>query len=184
MKKRNYLDNEKLYNCFVEWYKEIEKAKAENKKEPPMPEYIVYSIMSIPENLISKSNFNGYTFKEDMISDAIENILKYCRNFDPEKSKNPFAYFTQIAYYAFVRRILKEKQQTQIKYKLLKEKFGEEFFSLEEQNSDDLFNIPFLEILRENYSEKLENSIQKKKKKKRNLKKNKTSLENFFEMEQ
>ena len=43
--------------------------------------------------------------------------MTYFRNFDETKSKNPFAYFTQIIYYAFLRRIQKEKKQTYVKYK-------------------------------------------------------------------
>jgi DNA-directed RNA polymerase specialized sigma24 family protein len=67
--------------------------------------------------LATKPNFSGYTYKEDMISDGIENCLLYIRNFNPEKSQNPFAYFTQIIWYAFLRRIHKEKRQMYIRFK-------------------------------------------------------------------
>ena len=58
-------------------------------------------------------------FRDDMISDGIENCVQYIHNFDPAKSKNPFAYFTQIIHYAFLRRIQKEKKQLDIKTKII-----------------------------------------------------------------
>ena len=75
--------------------------------------------MQIAVHLSYKSNFINYGFREDMISDGIENCIQYIHNFDPDKSKNPFAYFTQIIYYAFLRRIQKEKKSLYVKYKSL-----------------------------------------------------------------
>jgi DNA-directed RNA polymerase specialized sigma subunit len=77
--------------------------------------------MKIATHLAQKPNFSNYTFKEDMISDGIENCLQYIDNFDPEKSKNPFSYFTQIIWYAFIRRINKEKKLLYTKYKITEE---------------------------------------------------------------
>jgi DNA-directed RNA polymerase specialized sigma subunit len=82
-----------------------------------MPNYVAECIMKIATHLSHKPNFVNYTFREDMISDGIENCLQYVDNFDPDKSNNPFAYFTQIIYFAFIRRIQKEKKQLYIKYK-------------------------------------------------------------------
>jgi hypothetical protein len=73
--------------------------------------------MKIAEGLSHKPNFINYTYRDEMMSDGIENCLMYFGNFDPTKSKNPFAYFTQIIYFAFLRRISKEKKQTYVKYK-------------------------------------------------------------------
>ena len=67
------------------------------------------SVFKIANGLSYRPNFINYTYRQEMISDGIENCLQYIHNFDPEKSKNPFAYFTQIIYYAFIRRIQKEK---------------------------------------------------------------------------
>jgi len=79
--------------------------------------------LKIATHLSYKPNFVNYMFREDMISDGIENCVQYIHNFDPEKSKNPFAYFTQIIHYAFLRRIQKEKKQLDIKTKII-EKTG------------------------------------------------------------
>ena len=73
-------------------------------------------------------NFVNYMFKEDMISDGIENCVQYIHNFNPEKSKNPFAYFTQIIHYAFLRRIQREKRQLEIKNKILERSGYDEVF--------------------------------------------------------
>ena len=73
--------------------------------------------MMIAQRLATRPNFSGYMYKEEMISDGIENCLQYIHNFNPEKSQNPFAYFTQIIWYAFLRRISKEKKQMYIKFK-------------------------------------------------------------------
>jgi len=87
--------------------------------KPIVPDYIGDCFIKIANHLAYKSNFINYSFRDEMILDAIENCLTYMHNFDPNKSRNPFAYFTQITYYAFVRRIQKEKRQLQTKYKYI-----------------------------------------------------------------
>ena len=87
--------------------------------KPPIPRYIGECFLKIANHLSFKPNFVNYMFKEDMISDGIENCVQYIHNFNPEKSKNPFAYFTQIIHYAFLRRIQKEKKQLEIKNKII-----------------------------------------------------------------
>ena len=84
-----------------------------------MTDYIGKCFLKIANHLSYRPNFINYTFRDDMISDGIENCLQYLDNFNPAKSNNPFAYFTQIIYYAFVRRIQKEKKQVTIKHKLI-----------------------------------------------------------------
>ena len=81
--------------------------------------YVGDCFLKIATHLSYKPNFVNYPFREDMICDGIENCLQYIDNFDPEKSSNPFAYFTQIIYYAFLRRIQKEKKQLEIKQKII-----------------------------------------------------------------
>lgn len=102
----------------VEYLGELKKAEAEGLEKPRIPEYIGLAIWKIAENLAKKGNFSGYTFIEEMKSDGIENCMQYLHNFNPEKSHNPFAYFTRIIWFAFLRRITKEKKQQYIKYKL------------------------------------------------------------------
>ena len=114
MGKNNYVDNKKFYKEMIE-YKEL---VAESEGQPPVPEYIAKCFLEIANGLSYRPNFINYTYKEEMILDGVENCLRYCLNFNGEKSKNPFSYFTQIIYYAFLRRIEKEKKQSYIKNKL------------------------------------------------------------------
>lgn len=119
MSKNNYIDNETFFSEVKDWKEQLNSAEAAGEKKPPVSEYIGKCFWDIAENLSHKSNFCNYPFREDMVGDAVENCLMYAHNFDPEKSKNPFSYFTQITYYAFIRRIEKEKKQQFIKYKLV-----------------------------------------------------------------
>jgi hypothetical protein len=116
-KKKQYVNNPDFLAALVE-YKEGCRLAKKNKTAPPaIPNYIGECFMKIAEGLSHKPNFINYTYRDEMISDGIENCLMYFNNFDPSKSKNPFAYFTQIIYFAFLRRISKEKKQTYVKYK-------------------------------------------------------------------
>ena len=117
MAKTNYIDNKKFLKEMVAYKKSIREAKRRGDDKPRIPEYVGECFMKIAENLSHKPNFLSYTFRDEMISDAIENCVMYADNFNPAKSKNPFAYFTQIVYYAFLRRIQREKKQLYVKYK-------------------------------------------------------------------
>ena len=113
----NYINNEDFLNAMIVYKEDIKKAEEKNIEIPPVPDYIGECFLLIAERLSFRPNFINYAFKDDMISDGIENCLQYVNNFNPEKSTNPFAYFTQIIYWAFVRRIQKEKKNLYIKYK-------------------------------------------------------------------
>ena len=117
-KNKDYVDNLKFFQSMVEWKKQIEEAESCGEKAPPVSEYIAKCFIGIAEHLSYRPNFMNYPFREDMVGDGIENCILYAHNFDPIKSKNPFSYFTQIIYYAFLRRIEKEKKQVFIKYKI------------------------------------------------------------------
>lgn len=128
----HYIDN-KLFLQELEVYKsEIELAEDSGREIPPIPENIALKFMKIANGLGNKPNFSNYTYKDEMISDGIENCIQYCRNFDSTKSKNPFSYFTQIIYYAFLRRIEKEKKQAYVKYKLTEATVTSETYLLNE----------------------------------------------------
>ena len=115
-------------------YKEmVLQATEAGRPKPRVPEYIGECLLKIATHLSYKSNFINYTYREDMILDGVENCLQYIDNFDPTKSSNPFAYFTQIIYYAFIRKIQKEKKQTYVKNKLIME-MPFELFELQEQD--------------------------------------------------
>jgi len=122
-KTNHYINNADFLKALVEYKEACDKAQVENKSEPPIPNYIGECFLKIADHLSRKPNFVSYSFRDEMISDGIENCLMYFKNFDSTKSKNPFAYFTQIIYYAFLRRIMKEKKQLYVKYKAT-EQFG------------------------------------------------------------
>ena len=114
----HYVDNKKFLAEMVVWKRQIREAEEVEDDKPPVSTYIGECFMKIAERLSSKHNFANYPYREEMVGDAIENCLMYAHNFNPKKSKNPFSYFTQIIYYAFLRRIEKEKKQNYIKFKL------------------------------------------------------------------
>ena len=116
-KKKQYVNNADFLAALIEYKKNCKIASKEKRPPPSIPNYIGECFMKIAEGLSHKPNFINYTYRDEMISDGIENCLMYFDNFDPEKSNNPFAYFTQIIYFAFLRRISKEKKQLYVKYK-------------------------------------------------------------------
>ena len=113
----HYVDNAKFLEEMIEYKRQYNISINNNKDKPMISEYLGSVFLKIAQRLSFRPNFINYAFKDDMISDGIENCLHYIHNFNPEKSSNPFAYFTQIIYYAFIRRIQKEKKQLYIKYK-------------------------------------------------------------------
>lgn len=118
-KDNHYIDNKEFFQAMKQWKEQVDDAEASGEPVPPVTEYIGKCFMDIANNLSYRPNFINYPFRDEMVGDGIENCLMYCHNFNPEKSNNPFSYFTQIIYYAFLRRIQKEKKQSFIKYKLL-----------------------------------------------------------------
>jgi len=112
MSTKHYINNADFLKALIEY-----KKRKETNPQEPIPDYIGACWMKIAEGLSHKPNFINYPHREDMIGDGIENCLMYFENFDPTKSNIPFAYFTQIVYYAFLRRIQKEKKQLYVKYK-------------------------------------------------------------------
>ena len=130
-KKQHYVDNEKFLVVMTAYRNAYLDGKENGEiQKPIIPDYAGECFLKIAERLSHRPNFINYAFREEMVSDGIENCVMYASNFNPEKSSNPFAYFTQITYYAFLRRIEKEKKQLYIKYKTM-----DEFSSLED-NSD------------------------------------------------
>lgn len=110
-KLKQYIDNDKFLVAMKEWKKQIKLAEKSKSTKPPITEYIGECFLKIAEHLSYRPNFMNYPFREEMIGDGVENCILYAHNFNPRKSKNPFSYFTQIIYYAFLRRIEKEKKQ-------------------------------------------------------------------------
>jgi RNA polymerase sigma factor (sigma-70 family) len=115
----HYVNNKQFLAALIEYKEALDKAKAAGEEPTRVPRYIGECFIKIATHLSYKSNFINYTFRDDMVSDGIENCLTAVAKFDPTKSSNPFAYYTQIIYFAFIRRIQKEKKQQATKYKLM-----------------------------------------------------------------
>ena len=163
----HYVNNKDLYAHIVKRKELIKQALAEGKDKPPLDNYLGECILKISNHLAYKSNFINYTFRNEMIGDAIENCVKVLDNFDPERGSNPFAYLTQIAYNAFIRRIQIEQKQQYIKGKLIEEMPLDELFAVQDQDGDDAgFHNQFIEYLRENNFIKTMDKNPKKAKKK------------------
>ena len=123
-------------------------AKDNDTELPIIPDYAGECFLKIAERLSHRPNFINYTYRDDMISDGIENCLQYLDNFNPKTSNNPFAYFTQIIYYAFVRRIQKEKKQTTIKHRMIQNANYDDMTL--QPGEDREFKNQFTEFLRKN----------------------------------
>ena len=150
--KPHYVDNKKFLEAMIEHRDKCEKAEKRGRTKPVVTNYIGECFLKIANHLSYRPNFINYTFRDDMISDGIENCLQYMNNFNPEKSKNPFAYFTQIIYYAFIRRIQKEKKQIQIKSKLIANA-GVENMMDQLQGDDQQYQSQLLDYLQKNLKE-------------------------------
>ena len=118
-KSEHYVNNKELLQALIVYREKVAHAKENDLPKPRITNYLGECFLKIATLLSYKPNFVNYMFRDDMISDGIENCVQYIHNFDPEKSKNPFAYFTQIIHYAFLRRIQKEKKQLDIKTKII-----------------------------------------------------------------
>ena len=127
----HYVNNKEFLAALIRYREDVEIAKLQDKPKPVIPRYIGDCFLKIANHLSFKPNFVNYMFKDDMVCDGIENCVQYINNFNPEKSKNPFAYFTQIIHYAFLRRIQKEKKQLEIKTKIIERSGYEEVFTVD-----------------------------------------------------
>ena len=173
-KPKHYVNNADFLEALTQYKNNCAQAKKNGKEDPQIPNYIGECFLKIAEHLSRKPNFFSYSFREEMISDGIENCLMYFRNFDETKSKNPFAYFTQIIYFAFLRRIMKEKKQLYVKYKAT-EQFGIlDEFEMYEDSDGTMKQFQMYD----NISEFIQNFEESKKKKKEGKTK---GLEKFIE---
>ena len=166
MKKKatqHYVDNKKFLEAMVVYREKVNKAKENDRKKPDVTNYIGECFLKIANHLSYRPNFINYTYRDDMISDGIENCLQYMDNFNPEKSTNPFAYFTQIIYYAFIRRIQKEKKQMLVKSKLIANA-GIENMMDSIAGDDTQYQSAMLEFLQRNSKEEPEVKKEKTKK--------------------
>jgi hypothetical protein len=177
-KSEHYVDNKKLYAEMVEYLNAVKEAEESDGEKPRIPEYIGECLLKISTRLSTKPNFINYTYRDEMISDGIENCVNYIGNFNPEKSTNPFAYFTQIIYYAFLRRIQREKKQLYIKHKSLERSlvFDELASHMEGESKGDQgayinLHTPYMTDFVENFERKEAEKKAARKTKKVNLEK-------------
>ena len=167
-KSKQYINNEEFLLAMIEWKKKVSEAEDCGEKNPPVSSYIGECFMKISERLSFRPNFMNYPFREDMVGDGIENCILYAHNFDETKSKNPFSYFTQIIYYAFLRRIEKEKKQAYVKYKMMKMDEDATKYTqwIKDKDFEEYNNTYTTHLLSDNDIEKLEPQKKRKKRKK------------------
>jgi hypothetical protein len=179
MTTEHYIDNKTFYEAIKQYKAAIKAAEADGKSKPVIPNYIGECIKLIASRLATKPNFINYPYKDEMIADGIENCIMYMDNFDPEKSTNPFAYYTQIIYFAFLRRIQKEKKQLYIKHQVLKNMMASD--ELYDFIEGDEFNVGTVDNSLESdkmndFVKSFEENLEKKRKQPV-----KQGLEKFFE---
>ena len=136
----HYVNNKEFLAAIIAYKDSIQLAEIRGEDKPRITNYLGECFLKIATHLSYKPNFVNYMFKEDMICDGIENCVQYINNFNPEKSKNPFAYFTQIIHYAFLRRIQKEKKQLEIKQKIIERSGFDEVFVADEAGKSSEYN--------------------------------------------
>ena len=158
----HYVDNKKFHQAMIKWKEKCKDAEEAGDDTPRISDYIGECFLKIANGLSYRPNFINYTYRQEMISDGIENCLQYIHNFNPDKSKNPFAYFTQIIYYAFIRRIQKEKKQQDVKAKLIANS-GTEIMMDSLVGDDAQYKNQMLDFLQKNVKESEPKEIKKKK---------------------
>ena len=149
-KSEHYVNNKQLLEALIVYREKVAHAKENDLPKPRITNYLGECFLKIATHLSYKPNFVNYMFREDMICDGIENCVQYIKNFNPEKSSNPFAYFTQIIHYAFLRRIQKEKRQMDIRAKIIERSGFDEVFS-----ADGDYNTSDYNTIKENIQTKL-----------------------------
>ena len=185
----HYVNNREFSQNVVDYVNLVKKAKLDNTEIPRITEYIGRCFLRIAEGLSHKPNFIHYTYREEMVMDGVENCIKAIMNYNIEAatrtgSPNAFAYFTQINYYAFIRRIMKEKKQQEIKFRYIEYAGIKDFMSESQNGSDFTYGIEtgFIDVLKDRI-EKVKTSdkvIKEFKKKDKNDKKDKKDLELFM----
>ena len=160
----HYVNNKDFLDAIIEMKKKAKEAEEQGLPKPIVSNYIGECILKIATHLSYKPNFINYSYRDDMILDGVENCIQYIDNFNPDKSNNPFAYFTQIIYYAFLRRIAKEKKQSYIKGKLIQD-MPFEAFEVQEGDDDKEFHNAYLEFMQQNHT--FDDFIERKKAKKK-----------------
>ena len=149
MAKNNYVDNKKFYESLIERKALYDACILNNEEPPPISNYLGKTLLDICTHFSYRPNFINYSFRDEMIGDALENCLRVIDNFDTVKYNNPFSYFTQIAFFAFLRRIATEQKQQYIKFKLLEELPIDEMIESVDADSGESQFKPAIEFMRD-----------------------------------
>jgi hypothetical protein len=176
----HYVNNAELLAAIKVYKEALIKAREDGTEEPRIPEYIGECILKIANKLSHKSNFINYSYREDMVLDGIENCIQCIDNFDHTRFSNPFSYFTQVIYFAFLRRIAKEKKQAYIRGKMV-QTMALEAFEVQGHDEDGDFLQAYTAFIQTH--QHFDDSFGKKKEPKKEVKKT-SSLEEFIEAEQ
>ena len=150
----HYVNNATFSQAVVDYVSHVEKCKKEKESLPKVPDYIAQCFLRIAEGLSHKANFIRYTYREEMVMDAVENCLKAISNYNLEAATrtgkpNAFAYFTQITWFAFLRRITKEKKQQDIKLKYLTKSGIESFIDVGDEAAAGNVASHFVDTLKD-----------------------------------
>ena len=156
-KKPHYINNKDFSLAVVEYVKSVNKAREKNKPDPKVTDYIATSFLKISEGLSHRPNFVRYTYREEMVMDAVENCLRAIGNYNIETATrtgkpNAFSYFTQICYFAFIRRIAKEKKQQDIKLKFIEKMGIEDFTQMGMDEAGAAETMAYVDTLRQRIS--------------------------------
>lgn len=179
---KHYVNNNDFYNAIVEYRKVVKKHQKKKLDPPPIPHYIGDCLIKIANKLSYSPNFINYTFRDEMISDGLENCVNYFHNFDPDKSTNPFSYFTQIIYYAFLRRIQKEKKYLYIKHKVTQQKMiSKELMDTQELDELQDFDVSINDYTSSDYMNDFIKQFESNVDKKKQARQNKKGLEKIID---
>lgn len=161
-KRAHYVNNQEFLEALIQYKKDCYEAENSGEDKPKIPDFIGECLLKIATHLSYKPNFINYSYRDDMILDGVENCILYLSNFNPDKSKNPFSYFTQIIYYAFLRRIMKERKQSYVKNKMIQELPMEVFDQLE--GDDAFYSNQYIDFRRS--TQQFDDYIERRKQKK------------------
>lgn len=177
-----YIDNKLFYEEMRKYIELCREASETDDIFPIIPNYLGECFFKISTKLATRPNFSNYSYKEEMIGDAIENCIHYVRSFNPDKSTNPFAYFTQIAWNSFIARINKEKKQQYVKYKSMEHMLINSTNFVHSGEGDQMIGAEFHENT-QTFIKNYEDNLEKTKRKKEEKQAEKIALENFIEAE-
>ena len=156
-KKAHYVNNKEFSEAVYDYASLVKEAKENNKPNPIVTDYIASCFLKIAEGLSHRPNFVRYTYREEMVMDAVENCLKAISNYNIEAATrtgkpNAFSYFTQICYFAFIRRITKEKKQQDIKFRFIEKMGIDDFIQMGMDGEHATQTASYVDTLRERIS--------------------------------